>query len=190
MRIITFLSTICAAALVAAEQRTAQVYIQPILSSPSTPQILAEVAYDAASLISTEIVSYEAPELPESASLVRVGIYDPKSSRWIAGTTAASTENFDRGYAPTILLSVDESGDVRSVALKGVRVDAGQTRDFGPKAVVIAEKKGAQPELNKPVVLSPNGRKTAEEEPKSLLQKYWWLIAIVVVMSMAGGNEK
>ncbi|KAF5715520.1 hypothetical protein FMUND_6749 [Fusarium mundagurra] len=190
MRIATFLSTICAAALVAAEQRTAQVYIQPILSSPSTPQILAEVAYDAASLISTGIVSYEAPELPESASLVRVGIYDPKSSRWIAGTTAASTENFDRGYAPTILLSVDESGDVRSVALKGVRVDAGQTRDFGPKAVVIAEKKGAQPELNKPVVLSPNGKKAAEEEPKSLLQKYWWLIAIVVVMSMAGGNEK
>lgn len=171
MRIVSFLSTIYAAALVVAEQRTAQIYVQPIQSSPSLPQPLAEIAYDAASLISTEVVSYEAPELPETASLVRVGIYDPKSEKWIAGTTAASTENFDRGYAPTILLSVDQSGDVRSVALKGVRVDAGQTRDFGPKAIVIADKKGSQPELNKPVVLSPNGRKAEEEEPKSFLQK-------------------
>ncbi|KAJ4134635.1 hypothetical protein NW768_004231 [Fusarium equiseti] len=189
MRIASFLSTICAAVLVVAEQRTAQIYVQPIQSSSSLPQPLAEIAYDAASLISTEVVSYEAPELPETASLVRVGIYDPKSEQWIAGTTAASTENFDRGYAPTILLSVDQSGDVRSVALKGVRVDAGQTRDFGPKAIVIADKKGSQPELNKPVVLSPNGRKAAEEEPKSFLQKYWWLIAIVVVMSLAGGEK-
>ncbi|KAM0559478.1 hypothetical protein ACHAPJ_004508 [Fusarium lateritium] len=190
MRIATLFSTICAAALVAAEQRTAQIYIQPVQSSPSKPQPLAEVSYDAASLISTEIVSYEAPELLETVSLVRVGIYDPKTSRWVAGTTAASTDNFGRGYAPTILLSVNENGDVRSVALKGVKVDAGQTRDFGPKAVVIADKKGSQPELNKPVVLAPGGRKAAEEEPKSFLQKYWWLIAIVVVMSMAGGGEK
>ncbi|CEI65242.1 hypothetical protein FVEN_g6326 [Fusarium venenatum] len=190
MRIASFLSTICAAALAIAEQRTAQIYVQPIQSAPSLPQPLAEIAYDAASLISTEVVSYEAPELPETVSLVRVGIYDPKSEKWIAGTTAASTENFDRGYAPTILLSVDESGDVRSVTLKGVRVDAGQTRDFGPKAIVIADKKGSQPELNKPVVLSPGGRKAAEEEePKSFLQKYWWLIAIVVVMSLAGGEK-
>ncbi|KAL4727415.1 hypothetical protein ACLX1H_006327 [Fusarium chlamydosporum] len=172
-----------------AEQRTAQIYVQPIQSSPSLPQPLAEIAYDAASLISTEVVSYEAPELPETASLVRVGIYDPKSERWIAGTTAASSENFDRGYAPTILLSVDQSGDVRSVTLKGVKVDAGQTRDFGPKAIVIADKKGSQPELNKPVVLSPNGRQAVEEEPKSFLQKYWWLIGIVVVMSLAGGEK-
>ncbi|EKJ71276.1 hypothetical protein NXS19_001784 [Fusarium pseudograminearum] len=189
MRIASFLSTICAAALVVAEQRTAQIYVQAIQSSPSLPQPLAEIAYDAGSLISTEVVSYEAPELPETASLVRVGIYDPKSEKWIAGTTAASMENFDRGYAPTILLSVDESGDVRSVTLKGVRVDAGQTRDFGPKAIVIADKKGSQPELNKPVILSPGGRKAEEEEPKSFLQKYWWLIAIVVVMSLAGGEK-
>ncbi|OBS27540.1 hypothetical protein FPOA_01482 [Fusarium poae] len=189
MRITSFFSTIYAAVLVVAEQRSAQIYVQPIQSSPSLPQPLAEIAYDAASLISTEVVSYEAPELPETATLVRVGIYDPKSEKWIAGTTAASTENFDRGYAPTILLSVDESGDVRSVTLKGVRVDAGQTRDFGPKAIVIADKKGSQPELNKPVVLSPGGRKAAEEEPKSFLQKYWWLIAIVVVMSLAGGEK-
>ncbi|KAF5025326.1 hypothetical protein F66182_2584 [Fusarium sp. NRRL 66182] len=190
MRIATLLSTICAAALVTAEQRTAQIFIQPVLSSPSNPEPLAEIAYDTASLISASIVSFEAPELPETASLFRVGLYDPKSARWIAGTTAASTENFDKGYAPTILLSVDESGDVRSVALKGVRVDAGQTRDFGPKAIAIVEKKGSQPELNKPVVVSPNGRKAAEEEPKSFIQKYWWIIAVVVVMSMAGGGEK
>ncbi|KAM5342950.1 hypothetical protein ACJ41O_013916 [Fusarium nematophilum] len=189
MRVATLLSTIFAAALVAAEQRTAQIYVQPIHSSSSSPQPLAEVAYDAAALDTSEVVSYEAPELPESASLVRIGLYDPKSARWIAGTTAASADNFGKGYAPTVMLSVDDAGDVRSVAFKGVRIDAGQTRDFGPRAVVVAEKKGSQPELNKPVVLSPSGKKVGEEEQKSFLQKYWWLIAIVVVMSMAGGGD-
>ncbi|KAM6538570.1 hypothetical protein FALCPG4_000438 [Fusarium falciforme] len=190
MRITTLLSTICAAALAAAEPRTAQIYVQPVHSSASAPVPLAEVAYDVAALSSTEVISYEAPELPEGVSLVRIGLYDTKSSQWISGTTAASADNFGKGYAPTVMLSVDSAGDVRSVAFKGVRIDAGQTRDFGPKAVVFADKKGSQPELNKPVVLSPNGKKVGEEEEKTFLQKYWWLIAVVVVMSMAGGGDK
>ncbi|KAH7153241.1 hypothetical protein EDB81DRAFT_790935 [Dactylonectria macrodidyma] len=190
MRFTALLSSFCAAALVAADQRTAQIYVQPIHASAHEPQPLAEVAYDPASSSSSQVASYEAPELPEGASLVRIGLYDSKSGRWISGTTAASVDNFDKGYAPNILLSVDEQGDVRSVAYKGVQIDAGQTRDFGPQVVVLTVAKGKQPELNKPVVLSPEGKKVGEEPEKTLLQKYWWVIGIVVVMTMAGGGDK
>ncbi|EHK46429.1 uncharacterized protein TrAtP1_005631 [Trichoderma atroviride] len=186
MRGIAFLSALCAAALVQANFHTAHIYIQPVENSES-PTLLAELAYDPSLTTSSSIISYEAPEIPESTQLVRVGLYDPKSSSWISGTTVASVDNFGKGFSPNLILSIDENGEVLSAALKGVRIDAGQTRDFGPQAVVLPALKGKQPELNKPVVLSPEGKKVEEEE-KTFLQKYWWMIGIVVFLAMSGGG--
>ncbi|UKZ89930.1 uncharacterized protein TrAFT101_004963 [Trichoderma asperellum] len=188
MRGIAFLSALCAAALVQANFHTAQIYIQPVENSES-PTLLAELAYDPSLTTSSSIISYEAPEIPESTQLVRVGLYDPKSSTWISGTTVASVDNFSKGFSPNLILSIDENGEVLSAALKGVKIDAGQTRDFGPQAVVLPALKGKQPELNKPIVLSPEGKKVEEEE-KTFLQKYWWMIGIVVFLAMSGGGEK
>ncbi|KAH7320937.1 hypothetical protein B0I35DRAFT_477476 [Stachybotrys elegans] len=185
----TFLSVLCAAGLADASLRTANIYIQPIAPS-TTPSHLAEVSYDTASLASTSIITYDAPEIPESAELVRIGLYDPKSSTWLSGTTVASVENFSKGYSPTLMLTVDANGEPLSTACKGVQIDAGQTRDFGPKAIIIVETKGKQPELNKPVVLSPEGKHVVEEE-KTFLQKYWWMIAIgMFVLISGGGSDK
>lgn len=172
MRVTTLFSALCAVTLASADQRTVQVHIQPVDASSAAPAPLAEILYDTAALSSSSIVSYEAPEIPESASLVRIGVYDAKSGRWVSGTTVAAADNFSKGYAPTLMLSVDVRGDVLSAGCKGVRIDAGQTRDFGPKAVVLPETKGKQPDLNKPVVLSPAGKKVAEEVEKTFLQKY------------------
>lgn len=173
MRIATLLSALCALAVARAEQRTAQVYVQPIQASAPSPAPLAEVFYDYDAATSTSrIVSYEAPDLPESVELVRIGLYDPKSAKWLSGTTVAAAANFDKGFAPTVLLTVDVRGDVISAALKGVKIDAGQTRDFGPASMVFGEKEGKQPELNKPVVLSPTGHKVVEEPAKTFLQRY------------------
>ena len=74
-------------------------------------------------------------------------------------------------------------------ALKGVRIDAGQTRDFGPKAVVLVDRLGSQPELNKPVVLAPNGKKVEPEPEKTMLQKYWWVLAIGLFLAVSGGGD-
>lgn len=183
MRINALFSALCAAALVQAGFRTAQIYIQPV-ETPETPSLLAEVAYDPSNGAASSIISYEAPEIPESAQLVRVGLYDTKSGRWISGTTVASVDNFDKGYSPNLVLSVDAHGELLSAALKGVRIDAGQTRDFGPQIVVLPALKGKQPELNKPVVLSPEGKKVEEEE-KTLLQKY---VAHPVIETVHGTN--
>jgi hypothetical protein len=170
MRAAVFLSAVCAAAFAVADSRTVQVFIQPIAAA-SRPEPLAEVSYDPTLLSSSSIVSYEAPDIPESAELVRIGLYDKKSASWISGTTVASTENFSKGYSPTVMLTVNAQGDVLSVACKSIAIDAGVTRDFGPKAMVQVESKGKQPDLNKPIVLSPEGKKVEEQE-KTLFQKY------------------
>lgn len=57
------------------------------------------------------------------------------------------------------------------VSVKSARIDAGQTRDFGPQVVVRATSRGKQAALNKPVVLNPEGKLDAPIVEKTLLQK-------------------
>ncbi|UNI20324.1 hypothetical protein JDV02_006422 [Purpureocillium takamizusanense] len=198
MRITTVLSALCAAAVVRAEPRTAQIYIQPVpsfssssFSSTHPPTPLAEISYDTVALSASSIVSYDAPEIPDEAALVRIGLYDAKSRSWISGTTVASTENFAKGYSPNIVVTVTAGGgEVVSVSCKGVAIDAGQTRDFGPQVVVIPQARGAQPTLNKPVVLSREGKTVEPEQEKTFLQKYWWMIGIAVFIAMSGGGAE
>ncbi|WYZ37518.1 hypothetical protein EsH8_II_001024 [Colletotrichum jinshuiense] len=189
MRATTFLSALFAATLAAAETRLAKVYIEPVSLSAQKPLLLAEVEYDIKRPSESSVTSFELPELAdETAKLVRVGIYDPATARWTSSVSVASTENFAKGYSPNIILSVDASGEVVGAGLKGVRIDAGATRDFGPQAVLKVATQGKTPDLNKPIVLSPEGRKVVQEE-KSLLQKYWWVLAIVVLMTVTGGGD-
>ncbi|KAK1774351.1 hypothetical protein QBC45DRAFT_425291 [Copromyces sp. CBS 386.78] len=201
------LASLASALLVAATATTAQVVTVPIyiqrVSSSSAPSFLAEVSYDTAqdpsSAVAPVVSAYEAPEILddlESHELLRIGVYDKTANKWASSTSVITAENFGKGYAPHFVLSVDESSQkgsydnqhVLGVAFKGIRIDAGQTRDFGPQAVLVRTTQGKQPELNKPVVLSPEGKQVVPQE-KTLLQKYWWVIAIVMVLSLGGGGD-
>lgn len=55
--------------------------------------------------------------------------------------------------------------------VKSSRIDAGQTRDFGPKVKVRRVGRGVAPELNRPVVLSAEGKLEEPEVEKTMLQK-------------------
>lgn len=209
MRIASLFSAFCAVTMVAAAERSTQLFIQPI-EAAQKPSFFAEIVYDLESLSSSSITEYEVPELPESAKTVRIGVYDKKSSQWVSGTTVASVDNFNKGYKANFLLSVDTEGEVVSASMKGIKVDAGYTRDFGPKVVVLPEVKGKQPQLNKPVVLSAEGKREEAQE-KSFIQKYvpalsisryidslltcicryWWAFAIGAFVILApGGDDK
>jgi hypothetical protein len=150
---------------------SASVYIQPIGSSATPITPLADIRYDSSSL-SAEIDSYEAPDLSPDSKLVRVGIYDPSSKTWKSSTTATSAETFAQGYTPTIILSLDAKGDVFGVTVKSGGVDAGQTRDFGPKVKLIKMVKGRTPELNEPKIVTKEGKIEGEEIEKTMFQKY------------------
>jgi hypothetical protein len=180
--------------------RTAAIYIQPLTGSSSTPStppaLLAELAIpdnspeDNSDIVPAEVLSYSAPDLsddeaddnattnPDQNKLVRIGIYSPSTRTWLSSTTVTSTSNFAKGYAPHFVLTLDGEGEgnnVLGVACRGVAIDAGVTRDFGPQAVVVRTGLGSQPALGRPVVLSPEGRKVGEEVEKSFVQKWVFL---------------
>ncbi|KAK3371720.1 hypothetical protein B0T24DRAFT_334796 [Lasiosphaeria ovina] len=194
MRVSALFSTLLAAAAVAsAESVVASIFIQPITTPETPPSLLAEVSYEAQPETTAigEVLSYEAPDLPEggAAALVRVGVYDAAAARWVSSTSVASADNFGKGLSPHLVLSVDNSkGQILGVLCKGVRIDAGQTRDFGPQVVVVPTARGKHPDLNRPVVLSPEGKNVVPEE-KTLLQKYWWVLAIGVFVLVSGGGD-
>ncbi|KAM3555940.1 hypothetical protein MY1884_005332 [Beauveria asiatica] len=188
MRFYSLFGALYAGTVATAAPRTAHIYLQPV-EGGGKPSPLAEVAYDVAVPSAAEVLTYEAPDLPDGTSTVRVGVYDVTSKAWSSGTTVASVDNFSKGFAPNFLISVDYHGAVISTSLKGVQIDAGHTRDFGPQVALLPETRGTQPALNKPVVLNPEGKRENIQE-KTLFQKYWWVLAIVVFIAVSGGGDK
>jgi len=171
MRSFQLLLALCAIALALASELIDEttIYIQPIgPSSPASP--LAEIKFNPSTL-EAELDSYDAPILSPETKLVRIGIYDAITSTWKSSTSITSAESFAKGFRPTIVLNLDAQGEVLGVSLKSAIIDAGQTRDFGPRVIVKRMGKGKQPTLNKPVVLSPHGKIEEPEPEKTMLQK-------------------
>lgn len=174
MRLSCIAMTLMGIGLATAAERTASIYVQPVTSSRTEPKpaLLAEVRYETTTPSDSEVISYEAPDLPADAKLLRIGVYDPSTSRWSSSTSVASVDNFGKGYAPHFVVTVDSQGDVLGASVRGIKIDAGHTRDFGPQVLVVPTAQGKQPDLNRPVVLSPEGRKVEPEQEKSFLQRY------------------
>jgi len=194
MRVFNLFLSLCGLAIAReasqdAFTQTAQISIQPISSTKNPITTLTEVKYNPSTLTS-ELDSFELPDLPSDAKLARVGIYDTATSQWKSSTSVTSTEIFEKGYAPTVVLSLDAQGEVIGVSLKGGSIDAGQTRDFGPKVKVLKMGKAKIPTLNKPKVVSDKAGVAGEEEvvEKTFLQKYWWMLLGVMVLAMSGGG--
>jgi hypothetical protein len=186
------LGALCATLAGAENLRTAAIYLQPITAPETKPTLLAEIQYETTDPSVSEVITYEAPELPEEARLLRVGVYDAASARWESSTSVMSVDNFSKGYSPHFTLSVDREGNYVGASCRGVLIDAGQTRDFGPQVKIVVAGQGKQPDLNKPVVLSPEGKKVVPEE-KSFLQKYVhplfsYVVAVGLTMSPDTGG--
>ncbi|KAL5352667.1 hypothetical protein ACLOAV_002615 [Pseudogymnoascus australis] len=146
------------------------VSIQPIDASVSSIDSLAHIQYNPTTL-EAEIASYDSPDVAPGAGLARVGIYDKAAQAWASSTSILSMENFTKGYAPVITLSIGPDGGVIGVSCKSEKIDAGHTRDFGPKVTVRRTADGKTPNLNRPIALSKEG-KVAEEVPeKTFMQK-------------------
>lgn len=57
------------------------------------------------------------------------------------------------------------------------------------QVVVIRPFPGAEPALNKPIVLSPDGKLPVKEEEKTFLQKYWMFLAAGAILLVAAPAE-
>lgn len=149
---------------------TITVCLQSIATPPLPIVHLAEIHYDSSTLIA-ELASFDAPELSSEVNLVRIGICNTATHAWKSSTSVTSTESFNKGYAPIIVLSLDTHGDVIGVTCKSGKVDAGQTRDFGPKTKVVKMSNARRPDLNRPQLLSKEGTVEGELPEKTILQK-------------------
>ncbi|TVY14509.1 hypothetical protein LARI1_G006575 [Lachnellula arida] len=193
MRNLYFVVALCAQAFgaIASSELTdsTTISIQSVGSSSAPINTLAVVSYNPSTL-SAELLSFEAPELSSDSKLLRIGAYDAATSSWKSSTSTTSAESFAKGYSPTLVLSLDAQGGIVGVTCKSAKIDAGQTRDFGPKVTVLKMGKGKTPELNRPVVLSPEGKLEEPVPEKTMLQKYWWvLLGGVMLLMTAGGGE-
>lgn len=163
----------------------AEIYIQPLNSESAYP--LASITYNPSTL-SASLLSYEPPidllppfesessSPPSSAlasqNLALLGSFDPHTSTFKSSTSLLSLANFQKGYRPTILLTLDSSGAILGVTVKSGVIDAGATRDFAPTVEVRRMVRGKQPVLGPNVVLSKEGRVEEEVVEKSFLQKW------------------
>lgn len=172
MRLLPIIAGLCALALATSDLTdSTTISIQPLSSSPDTPVTpLAEIAYNPSTL-SASIVDFFPLELSSSSSLLRIGVYDSATSSWKSSTSTVSTASFEKGIRQTIVLNLDATGAVLGVSLKGSAIDAGQSRDFGPRVLVRGMGKTKGPELNRPVVLNPEGKVDVPEPEKTFLQK-------------------
>lgn len=166
--------------------RTVKIYAWPI-SSPK-PQELAQISYGSNVASSKASISkYSAPKIDSGVGatdeLVRVGLYDPTTNEWHGIVT--SVQNFDPKYQQKISLHVDLDHNPWHVGLTAytkptstqkVRRE-GQDIELVPQAVaeIVLPVPAPTPHLNKPVVLSPDGKvETEAKDEKTFLQKYWW----------------
>ena len=171
--------------------------------SDKAPHELAHISYNANTSASS-VNKYIPPRtLPSSDDLIRVGLYDSKTSRWNGILTSGVA--FDTRYRRQAELFVDENGETyhigfsafprpelskkarksrsrknaRATAKQGAKKDKAQheaeeaalEKEQIPLSVEISRPlPGPTPHLNKPVVVSPDGKVESQEQEKTFLQ--------------------
>ncbi|KAJ5734209.1 hypothetical protein N7493_002995 [Penicillium malachiteum] len=147
------------------------------------PSLLARVTYDPISLKS-ELVSYHAPSESNSDELIRIGLYKSTASnskQWAGSLVSLSALTGEN--APAIRLHLAPSNEIYHVSLAASKAPSGT-----PQVELVSTEPGAQPHLNRPIVVGPDGQNPEQEPEKTFFQKYWWVLLILTVLTMSGGG--
>lgn len=153
------------------------------------PAPLAKIAYNPETLES-EVLSYTPPSPPASSTEdnndetedvhYRIGFFRHAadgSKQWVGSLvsqSALTTKAHDMMLQ--LYLGASQQHDLYHVALaKGYTTDGSSGSPIGVQ--MIYPKSGALPELNRPIVVSPDGSNPQEEVEKTLFQKYVFIAA-------------
>ena len=169
------LSAVCVA-FAAETQKTVDVFAWPF--SSAKPQQFAKVSYRYPSLNAT-VQLHSLPKTSDNQELVRIGFYR-STDAWSGIATSAQSFGTDR--EKRLRLIVDSDGDPYHIGFSGMPISSPADRqgysnvgDGNPDQVlveVVRQSPGPLPHLNKPVVLSPEGKVEDKEPEKSFFQKY------------------
>ncbi len=157
--VVTFLTTFASAS-------TVDVYAWPL--SAHKPQSLAKLSYNSTH---ATVSNYSPLTIPVGDEIVRVGFYHGGNT-WAGVATAAS--NFGAGKERKVLLHVDARGEVYHIGFKAVDVigsGKGVKGGEGLGVEVVQMQTGPTPHLNKPVVLTADGKVDEKVEEKTFFQK-------------------
>ena len=130
-----------------------------------SPVPLAHIDYDADTATGT-LSSYTPPTgsyAPEH--LLRIGLTD-KSGKWHGVVTSAAS--FAEQYKKKFTIHVDDRGEPYHVGFGTSARGGGNEVDVE----VLKKVAGPKPALNKPIVLSPDGKLEGKEPEKTFIQKY------------------
>ncbi|KAL2005909.1 hypothetical protein VTN00DRAFT_10402 [Thermoascus crustaceus] len=181
-----------------ASTSTADIFYWPV--SSEKPSLLARVSYDPTTLESS-VLSYTPPEATQDGpdDLVRIGFFTStpeKTQQWVGGLSSrsslspeASAREHEKSI-PALRLHLGPADELYHVALSSASSSSAKsTSDESQLGVeIVRPDVGPRPQLNRPIVVSPDGG--PEEIPeKTFFQKYWWVILIVTFLAMSGGAE-
>jgi hypothetical protein len=136
------------------------------------PSILARVAYDPTSLKSN-ILTYNPPK-PDShadGDLVRLGLYtttptNPK--QWTGSLVSLSSLT---GGAPTLRLHLGPGSESEVYHVSVAAFEPLAQKGSEAAVELVVSEAGAQPHLNRPVVVRADGQSVEEVPEKTLIQK-------------------
>jgi hypothetical protein len=197
MQLLHLLLTICALVLpiAAASSKTITIYAWPL--SASAPKPYADVSISStggSAVYLAELLSDpKAPSVTDEP--VRIGLYDPSTKAWRG--SVASGAVFGQKVDRKLRVHVDRKGEVYHVGLEtdeipnpsklkfnlkksdkkgreaAKQAKKAEWRDGVTSVEVVPQDDAPVPFLNKPVVLTPDGKVDAPAgEEKTFLQKY------------------
>jgi hypothetical protein len=158
---------------------SADIYAWPVASS--RPSLLARVAYDPKTQ-DTNVLSYDDAPLKsdkgndEGDELVRIGFFvatPTNSKQWVGSLVSRASlvgERDGNAYKPQFQLHLSPADDIYHISLSSSSAASRKASDI-PDAVLVYPAVGASPELNKPVVVNPDGSNSEEVVEKTLFQK-------------------
>ncbi|KAL2832379.1 hypothetical protein BDW59DRAFT_139142 [Aspergillus cavernicola] len=160
------------------------------------PSVLAHVSYNPA-LLKSDLIDYT-PPTDLSQDLARVGFYiatPTNQKQWVGTLTSLTALRGDDSRKPTLRLHISPSNEVYHVSLSSdsTTSTSSSSSSSSPGNLhieIVTDEVGPSPHLNRPVVLSPDGKSPEEEPEKTLFQKYWWVLLIVTFIAMSGGGEQ
>jgi hypothetical protein len=158
MNLLTLLGALSLLFISALAETTTDIFYWPI--GAASPSVLARVTFDPTTLTSS-VTSYNTPDSTDD--LVRIGLYTASSKQWV-GSLASLSSLTDKSQQPTFRLHLGPTNEVYHVSLASSTATSAQ-------AELVLSEAGAQPHLNRPVVVSPDGTDAEAVEEKSMLQK-------------------
>ena len=133
-----------------------------------SPQSFATVSYTSTNATIKQQSKFK---IPSGSNVVNLGFKNPSGEPSMIATAAS---NLDPETPKTLLIHLNSENEVFHIGLKTANLPtngkSAKVQDL-LKAEVVRMQRGQGPQLNKPVVLDPEGKLPDKEPEKSFLQK-------------------